>query len=102
VPTLYEYFGLIVFFWSREHLPIHVHIKYQGKAAVAEFYLKEGEIVEYRILKLKDSEMLPPQQLKLAKELIEFKKAEIVQKWIEYFVYNKNIETQVITNRIKK
>ena len=31
MPKLYEYLGIIVLFYSNEHLPIHVHGKYQGK-----------------------------------------------------------------------
>ncbi|MFZ4455430.1 MAG: DUF4160 domain-containing protein [Bacteroidales bacterium] len=31
MPKLYEYFGLIVLFYSHEHEPIHVHCKYQGR-----------------------------------------------------------------------
>ena len=26
MPKIYEYFGLIFFFYSNEHLPIHVHV----------------------------------------------------------------------------
>lgn len=29
MPKLYEYFGVVVYFFSREHEPIHVHGKYQ-------------------------------------------------------------------------
>jgi hypothetical protein len=102
MPTLYEYFGLVVFFWSREHLPIHVHIRFGNTAAVAEFYIKEGQIVEYKILKLKDTDMLPPAKLKLARELIDIKKNEIVQKWIDYFIYKKTFESQKISKKLKK
>jgi len=31
MPKIYEYFGLIILFYSSEHEPIHVHCKYQGK-----------------------------------------------------------------------
>ncbi len=36
MPKLYEYFGLIILFYSNEHEPIHVHCKYQGKESKAE------------------------------------------------------------------
>lgn len=29
MPKLFEYFGLIILFYSNEHDPIHVHGKYQ-------------------------------------------------------------------------
>jgi len=30
MPKLYEYFGLVVLFYSNEHHPVHVHGLYQG------------------------------------------------------------------------
>ena len=30
MPKLYEYFGLVIFFYSNEHEPIHVHGAWQG------------------------------------------------------------------------
>jgi hypothetical protein len=36
MPKLYEYFGLIVLFYSNDHRPIHVHGKYQEKESKAE------------------------------------------------------------------
>ena len=35
MPKLYEYFGLVVFFYANEHEPIHVHGEYQGGHARA-------------------------------------------------------------------
>jgi hypothetical protein len=36
LPKLYDYFGLIFLFYSREHQPIHVHGKFQDKESKAE------------------------------------------------------------------
>ncbi|MCD6346636.1 MAG: DUF4160 domain-containing protein, partial [Bacteroidales bacterium] len=46
MPKLYEYFGLIVLFYSSEHEPIHVHCKYQEKESKAEIIYKNGKFVE--------------------------------------------------------
>ena len=35
MPKLYEYFGLVVFFYANEHEPIHVHGEFQGGHARA-------------------------------------------------------------------
>ena len=29
MPKLYEYFGLVVFFYANEHEPIHVHASFR-------------------------------------------------------------------------
>ena len=36
MPKLYEYFGLLVMFYSNEHEPVHVHGKCQGREGRAE------------------------------------------------------------------
>jgi hypothetical protein len=54
MPKLYEYFGLIVLFYSNEHEPIHVHGKYQGTESKAEIIMDNGEIAEisYSLLRV--------------------------------------------------
>lgn len=49
MPKLYEYFGMVVYFFSREHEPIHVHGKYQDREAKAEIIIDKGRIVAIRI-----------------------------------------------------
>lgn len=31
---IYEYFGLIFYFWSNEHEPIHVHVTKGGRGKI--------------------------------------------------------------------
>jgi len=44
MPKLYEYFGLVILFYSNEHEPIHVHGKYQGSESKAEIIIVDGKI----------------------------------------------------------
>ena len=53
MPKLYEYFGLILLFYSNEHEPVHVHGKYQGMESKAEFIISEGRIIEIRFTSVK-------------------------------------------------
>ncbi len=46
MPKLYEYFGLIILFYSNEHEPIHVHGKYQGQESKAEIIFENGDFKE--------------------------------------------------------
>lgn len=48
MPKLYEYFGLIVFFYANEHEPVHVHGQYQGRETKAEIIILDGKIVGFR------------------------------------------------------
>ena len=60
MPTIFEIFGLRFFFYSDEHLPIHVHIEYGGNDAKVEIATRK--VVQNRGLK--------PRELKKATQLI--------------------------------
>lgn len=101
MPKLYEYFGVIILFYSNEHEPIHVHGKYQDKESKAEITIEYGKIVEIRITPVRGKRPLEQSQLQDFKLVVEHYADEIVQKWIDYFVYHKPIQPEKITRRIK-
>jgi hypothetical protein len=68
-------FGLRFFFYSNEHLPIHVHVK--NSEGNAKFEISPVSIVENNGLKNKD--------IYLAESIIEENAELIEQKWKEYF-----------------
>ena len=100
MPKLYEYFGLIVLFYSHEHEPIHVHCKYQGRESKAEIVYKEGKFVEVRIMDVQGKEPLDAQSQKKLLKLVEAYREDIVRKWIDFFVYNIPVVSETITKRI--
>jgi hypothetical protein len=101
MPKLYEYFGLRVYFYANEHEPVHVHGFYQGRESKAELVIKDGVIVGIRILRVAGMEPLKGQTLADFKLLISRKGDDIVRKWIEFFVHHRQIETEVITRKLK-
>jgi hypothetical protein len=101
MPRLYEYFGLIVLFYSNEHEPVHVHGKYQGCESRAEFIIENGRIVEIRYSPVRGKEPLPTSQLGDFRTLVEQYAEEIVQKWIDYFVLHRPIQAKRITRRLR-
>ena len=100
MPKLYEYFGLIVLFYSNEHQPIHVHGKYQNKESKAEFVIVDGKILEIKILTVRGKRPLDSKELQMFKLLVERYKEQIVEKWINFFLLNKEIKPQKITKRL--
>ena len=100
MPKLYEYFGLVILFYSQEHEPIHVHCKFQGKESKAEIIFESGKFVEVRITDVKGKEPLDSQNLKKFKKLVEFYRDDIVRKWVDFFVYNKVIDSEKITKKL--
>ena len=75
MPTLFTIFGLRFYFYSDEHLPIHVHIENSdGKAKIN--VEPDIEIVSNNGIKPKD--------LKKALTIIEIYRDDIIQEWKEY------------------
>lgn len=100
MPKLYEYFGLIILFYSQEHEPIHVHGKYQGKESKAEIRFNNGKFVEILIKDVPGKDPLDIQNLKRFRKIVELYRDDIVRKWIDYFVYNIEISSEKITKKI--
>lgn len=75
MPELFRVFGLVFFFYSKEHLPIHVHVR--NSDGRAKFLLEpEISLLENKGMKNKD--------LKQAKELIIENKDLIIKRWKEF------------------
>ncbi len=100
MPKLYEYFGLIVLFYSNEHEPIHVHGKFQDQESKAEIVFNNGKFVEIRILDVKGKQPLDAKNVKKLRAVVEKYKDDIVQKWVDFFVYNKKVESEKIETKI--
>ncbi len=101
MPALYEYFGLIVLFYSNAHEPIHVHGKYQGAESKAEILIEDGKIIEIRIIAVRGRRQLPPKQLTDFQVLVEHYAEKIVDKWIAYFVLHKQVTSERISRWIR-
>ncbi len=101
MPKIFEYLGLLIFFYSNEHEPIHVHAKKGEFESKAEFYIINGEISEIRIKDISGTRPLKGKDLKDFEIFLEKYADKIVEKWISYFVYHKDIQFERITKRLK-
>jgi len=75
MPELFRMFGIRFFFFSNEHLPIHIHIK--NADGDAKYEIEPLTLIENNGMKVKD--------LRLAESIIEENKDLIVEKWKQYF-----------------
>jgi hypothetical protein len=75
VPTILEKDGYRFFFYSNDHHPIHVHVRYGGGEAV---FNVESEV------ELRESQGLKLRELSKAERLAEENKKLIMEKWHEY------------------
>jgi hypothetical protein len=101
MPKLFEYLGLIVYFYSEEHDPIHVHGEYQGRESKAEIIIRDGEIAEIRLVRVTGKPPLEGVKLNDFATLVEHYAEEIVEMWVDYFVRHRQVTARKITRRIK-
>lgn len=101
MPKLYEYFGLIILFYSNEHEPVHVHGKYQETESKAELIIENGQVVEIRYSSVRGRKPLDRNKFNDFKTFVEYYAEEIVQKWIDYFVLHRPVESEQITRKIQ-
>jgi len=101
MPKIFEYFGIIIFFYSNEHEPIHVHAKKGGFESKAEFFIVNGLIDVIKISAIKGVKPLQGNDLKDFKAFLTFYANKIVEKWINYFVYHKDVDFEKITKKLK-
>jgi hypothetical protein len=101
MPKIFEYLGIIIMFYSNEHEPIHVHGKYQGFESKAEFIIEDGKIVEVIIKDVVGKRALPRKELKEFSNFVDKFQDDIVQKWIDYFIYHKSVKCIKIEGKVK-
>ena len=101
MPKIFEYLGILIFFYSNEHEPIHVHAKKGELESKAEFYIIDGIIKEIRITSVKGAKPLKGQNFKDFESFLEVYAYKIVEKWVNYFVYHKDVRFEKITKRLK-
>jgi hypothetical protein len=75
MPTVFERDGFKFFFYSNEHRPIHVHVRYGDGEAI---FNVEDEIA------LRESQGLKLRELSKAQQLAEENKRLIIEKWHEH------------------
>jgi len=100
MPKLYEYLGLIILFYSNDHEPIHVHGKYQDQESKAEILFEGGVFKEIVFKDVTGKRPLDTKNMKKFKQIVEFYREDIVKKWIDFFVYNAEIKSEIITKKI--
>lgn len=76
MPKVFEKDGYTFFFYSNDHRPVHVHLKYGGGEAV--FNVDED-------VELRDSHGLKVRELAHAEMLAHAHRDLIMEKWNEHF-----------------
>lgn len=86
MPEIFRYFGMRFYFYSREHEPIHVHVKNQDGRAKFCLLPNSVVLVENNGIKAKD--------IKLAQEILEENLDLAINKWITFFAVDNGNGTE--------
>ncbi len=100
MPKLYEYLGIVVFFYSNEHEPVHVHGRHGPYESKINLVLKDGAVQSIKLQNVAGKRPLPAAQAKNFKKLVTVLADEIVQSWVNYFVYHKKIVPKKIAGKL--
>jgi hypothetical protein len=79
MPEIFRFYGFSFFFYSKEHLPLHVHV--EGANGVAKYEWNGEQFV------LKEHVGIKTNDLKRISSVIETNKDIIVNYWNTYFKY---------------
>jgi len=102
MPVIYEYFGLVFYFFSNEHDPIHVHVKKGDKETIFELIIFNDVLTEIKARKRRGKEMLSANDEKKTREFITFCADDIVKKWLKSFVLKSEVKIVHIKTKINK
>ena len=84
MPEIFRIFGMRFFFYSREHEPMHVHVKNADGRAKFDITQEGLVMVKNEGLKIKD--------IKAAEMVLEENRELAIEKWNEYFGKSLNNE----------
>jgi hypothetical protein len=90
--------GIEIFFYSKEHEPIHIHAKYNESIIRVSFFIKENEIYKTTYTEVFGS--FPKNKLNTLKKFISEYKYEIVKSWIDFFIMGGKPKVEKITKKI--
>ena len=100
MPKIFEYFGLIFYFYSNEHEPIHVHVQHGDKESIFELIMMDGELERINIRGKAGSEPLSGKDQRIVEGFIRKYSKNIIQKWVKFFVMKEQVKSTNITTRL--
>ena len=100
MPKIFEYFGVVFFFYSNEHEPIHVHVSHKGCQSIFELIMMDGELVEIRVREKAGEEPLSSKDQKTAEAFIQKYSKNIIAKWVKFFVLRQAVKSTTIKTKL--
>jgi hypothetical protein len=100
MPQIYNYLGLVFYFYSNEHNPIHVHVEKGDCETIYELLVYNSVLTEIKRRKRRGKEFLSAADDKKAVDFINEKYNEIIDKWADFFIRKITPSIEKITKKI--
>ena len=100
MPKIFEYFGFIFLFYSNEHEPIHVHVIKNGQEIIFEINMLNGVLSDLTVRRPNKMPVLDDKDIAMAEAFVRKYYRNIVDKWVNFFVYKKKVRFTRITKKI--
>lgn len=100
MPKIFEYFGLIFYFYSNEHEPIHVHVKHGNRESVFELIMMDGLLQRIVIREKPGCDPLSRKDKRIVEAFINKYSKNIIAKWVKFFVMKQQVKSTNITTRL--
>jgi len=97
MPQIFRYLEYIFSFLSNEHLPLHIHVSDENdNQSIFNLVITDGILVDIKVRRKAGYKPLNEKSQGIVKTFIRSYYAQIVKKWVEYFVLHKTIKAETI------
>jgi len=97
MPRIYRYLTLIFSFASDEHLPPHVHVTDENEnRSIFDLIIVDGVLVDIEVRKKSGYKPISQKNQGIVKSVIRIYYAQIIEKWVRYFILNKEVKIETI------
>jgi hypothetical protein len=100
MPKIFEYFGLIFYFYSNEHEPIHVHVIHGDRESIFDLIMLDGSLVKIHIREKSSARSLSEKDKRTAEEFIRKYHKNIIDKWVKFFVLKQSVRSTNIKTKL--
>ncbi len=101
MPKIYEYLGFFFFFYTNDHLPVHVYVNRGEFESKCELIFNEGKL-ELQWKKVKGKPELVGKEKLEAGAFIEKYHPEILKKWQQVFIQHQKVSCEKVNKKILK
>ena len=79
--SLQDFLGYSIYFWSNEHLPVHVHVSKGNPQEDA----TKIEVTAEKVVLIHNKSQIPSEDLKKIIRYVEQNRAKVISKWYQHF-----------------